>query len=503
MNVLLINSNLTQCGRSGYPITPPPVGLISIAGVLKQHGHKVKICQICMHVRSQDEEKLPLLREELKRILSEFPADIIGISARNIGAARKANNSFHLVEYYSVFYDARIVRAFKMISNAPIVMGGTAFSIEPGLYMKYAKPDYGIIGEGEYAMLSLIENLESGEDNEEIIGLIKNYHEAKSKNKNYSRVRNLADIGVGASDVVDNFCAHYYESGGFAPIQTKRGCAMNCIYCTTPFLEGNMYRFRPIPHIIEEIRAYKELWGLKYFFFVDGIFNHPMEWAMGICNAIIEAKLDIKWYADLTPYILSDKLCKIMVDSGCIGLAFSPDSMSKPVIEAYNKNFGIGEIVNAIKLLKKYNIPFNTYIIVGGPGETMNTFLETLSFCYEHLKSDPVSFYDGMIVNTQTSVFKIAVKEDIIDPLRPYEDIVLKNDFKAMKGYEYFFPSVKNGRKEFLKLIGNMKLCKHWLVTGCDYSPDPRTGEFATNSNIMVQEGIRPWWLGLMRTNSF
>ena len=37
MNILLVNSNIVRCARSGYPLTPAPTGLISIAGVLRHH----------------------------------------------------------------------------------------------------------------------------------------------------------------------------------------------------------------------------------------------------------------------------------------------------------------------------------------------------------------------------------------------------------------------------------------------------------------------------------
>ncbi|MBW1847398.1 MAG: radical SAM protein [Deltaproteobacteria bacterium] len=359
--------------------------------------------------------------------------------------------------------------------------------------MKYAQPDYGIIGEGDYSMLSLVEKLGSDESLEGIPGLVKNYSETKTKKNNYSIVSQLSNIGAGACDVVTDFRMHYYEPGGFVPIQTKRGCALNCIYCTTPFMEGKKYRFRPISHIIEEIKSYQDYWDVKYFFFVDATFNHPLEWAMEICNAILEAGLKIKWFSEITPLSITDELCKLMAKSGCLALTLTPDSCSDTVLKTYDKPFGMGEVITAIKLLKKYNLLFDTDIIIGGPGETMDTFSATMSFCSENLHKTPVSFYDGMIINSNTPAYDIAVKEGVVDGSKIYEDVVLKNDFKEMKKYEYLFPHLLHGRKEFIKRIKKINLGKRWRITSLDFAPDPKTGEFAANSNILLDSKIRPW----------
>jgi len=499
MNILLVNSNIVRCARSGYPLTPAPTGLISITGVLRRHGHCVRIRQVQSHVLAQDEESLPLLRAELQELLEQFTPDLIGISVRNVGAARRPANPFNLLEYYSVFYDARIVRAFRMLSGAPIAIGGTAFSIEPGLYVKCAQPDYGIIGEAEDALLALVEALEAGREPDDVPGLARTYADVEPACKTRNRVADLSTIGVGACDVVADFREHYYDPGGYAAVQTKRGCAMNCTYCTTPFLEGPKYRCRPMTHVIDEIRAYREWWGIKHFFLVDATFNHPLDQALEVCEALLQADLGVEWFTEITPLDLTDELCRMMKRSGCLGATMSPDSCSETVLKAYGKPFGMGEVKNAINLLRKHDIDFDTRLIVGGPGETMGTFAESVAFCSEHFQHDAVGFYDGMIVTSRAPVYDVAVKEGLIDSSRPYEDIVLQNDFRAMKGYEYFFPGVKDSRRELSALLDRACMGRHWRITSRDYTPDPNTGEFAFRKGISVQKGARPWWVGWAR----
>ena len=470
--------------------------------MLKRRGHRVKICQIRTHVIPQDEEDLPLLRDEIRDLLAEFAPDVVGISVRNVGAARKPANPFHLVEYYSVFYDARIVRAFRMLSGAPIVIGGTAFSVEPGLYMKYTQPDFGLVGEAEESLLALLDALAAGEEPKDIPGLCRELADVEAASSNPCRVADLSVIGVGACDVVADFREHYYDPDGYAPIQTKRGCGMKCIYCTTPFLEGCKYRFRPMADVVEEIKAYREHWGVKHFFFVDATFNNPLDQAMEVCDAILQAGLDIEWFAEVSPAGLNDSLCRAMVKSGCISVTVSPDSCSESVLKTYDKPFGMAEVRNAVTLLKRHGISFDTRLIVGGPGETMETLAESIAFCSEHLQNEPVGLYDGMVITTRAPVYRIAVNEGLIDPSKPYEELVFHNDFRAMKAYEYFFPHIKESRKQLSALLDRSCLGERWRITSRDYAPDPKTGELAFGPQISVQRGARPWWSGWTRADT-
>jgi len=499
VNVLLVNSNSTRCARSGYGLTPAPAGLICLASVLAKRGHRVKISQLYDHALPQDDESLPLLRREIESLLKGFAPDSIGISARNLGAARRPFNPFELIQYYSVFYDARIVRAFRMLCGAPIVMGGTAFSLEPGLYMGHARPDFGIVGEADESLPALLEALNCGQEPNNVPGLVTGSSNVDTVWQTCDHVRDLSIMGAGACDLVEDFGGRYYDPGGFAPIQTKRGCAMDCIYCTAPFFEGHAYRLRPMSHVIEEMKAYRDIWGARHFFFVDSTFNHPLSHAIEVCEAVLESGLRAKWFAEVTPAAISDELCRMMAKSGCIGATLTPDSCAESVLKSYGKAFGVAEVRNAVKLLKKHRIPFDTCLIIGGPGETEETFGQSIAFCSEHLRDDVVRFYDGMAITRRSRAFDIAVAEGLIDPSKRYADLVFQNDFRGVKAYDYFFPHVKKDRGSLLESVERACRGKRWLLTSKDYALDPVTDEFSLHPDILTRRGARPWWRGLRR----
>ena len=498
-NVLLLNTNVTRCGRTGSAATPAPAGLISLAGVLRRRGHDVRIAQLTSHVVAQDENDVPLVCDELTAALRGFEPDVIGISTRNVSAGRVPANPFRLVQYYSAFYDGRVVRACRRVSDAPVVMGGTGFSIEPGLCWAVARPDFGLIGEAEETLPALVEAIAAGQSPEGIQGLVRSRETIAAACRTPGRVADLALVGPGACDVVQGLREHYYVAGGLLPIQTKRGCAMECLYCPAPFLEGSQYRFRPLEHVVEELRAYQQVWGVRHFFFADPTFNHPVDHAMALCEAILSAGLDIEWYGEVTPACLPDRLVALMARAGCIGVTLGLDSCSEATLASYRKPFGVTEVREAIAALRRHGIPFDASLIVGGPGETLETFAETMAFCDEHLRDAVVRFFDGMILSPNTPAHQIAAAEGVIVHATPYEELVLANDFRGVKRYEYFFPHAAEPQRALRERVARACCGERWILSGKDYAPDPDTGELALGSDIVVESGARPWWRGLHR----
>jgi radical SAM superfamily enzyme YgiQ (UPF0313 family) len=378
-------------------------------------------------------------------------------------------------------------------------MGGTAYSLEPALYTRYAKPDFGLIGEAEDTLLALVNAIESGSEPADIPGLVRDLDDVDQAWRNCGRTRDLSVMGTGACDLLDDFRACYYDGGGYAPILSKRGCHLHCVYCTTPDIEGSGYRYRPLTNFIQEMQAYRDIWGVRDFFIADSTFNDPPEQAFKLCDAIAAEVPDARWFTELTPKIVTDDLVRAMKRAGCIGVSLTPDACSETVLKSYGKGFGMAEVKNAVDLLKRHELPFDTCVIVGGPGETRETLAEGLAFCEENLKDQVVRFYDGMIVTSRSPVYDIAVNQGVIDPDISYDELVMSNNFRGVKAYEYFFPHIKEDRRRFVEEVKAACTGPTWMVTSQDYVPDPETGELGIAPDIQIQPGARPWFKGLQR----
>jgi hypothetical protein len=357
----------------------------------------------------------------------------------------------------------------------------------------------GLVGEAEETLIALLDALEQNKPLTGIPGLVQTTADIDDAWRSCGRTADLGNAGIGTCDLLEDFTKWYYEGGGYAPVLTKRGCQMHCVYCTTPDIEGGCYRYRPMQNVIREMQAYRDIWGVRDFFFVDSTFNHPLDHALAVCDAIAAEVPEARWFTEVTPKLVTDQLVREMKRAGCTSVTLTPGACSETVLKSYGKGFGMAEVRNAIDVLKRNDLPFDTCVIVGGPGETRQTLAETLDFCHAHLGDQVVRFYDGMMVTARSPVYNVAVSEGVIDPAVPYDELVMKNDFRGVKTYEYFFPHIKEDRRQLIAEVRKACTGPTWLVTGQDYVPDPDTGEFALSPDICIVPGRRPWWHGMKR----
>ena len=82
-------------------------------------------------------------QDRLENSLRDDRPDVIGISIRNIDNEDTLDTRSYIPGYEVI---ARFVRAR---TQAPIVLGGSGFSIFPGELMSRLDADFGVVGEGE------------------------------------------------------------------------------------------------------------------------------------------------------------------------------------------------------------------------------------------------------------------------------------------------------------------------------------------------------------------
>ena len=169
----------------------------------------------------------------------------------------------------------------------------------------------------------------------------------------------------------------YLSRGAMGNLQTKRGCPFQCIYCTYPLIEGKKIRLRAPGAVADEIETMVSR-GLDHLFFVDNNFNYPPEQAQGICREIRSRRLSLRWTAYVNPGFISEALVEDMKTSGCRGLELGIDSASPRQLEALGKNFTLEAIRDAARICRQGDLPFCFSLLLGGPGETLDTVRETL-----------------------------------------------------------------------------------------------------------------------------
>ena len=151
MRVLLVSAN-----REHLPDPIFPLGLAYIAAAVSKAGYVIDVADLCFG-------RHPL--DELRAQVARFQPNVIGLSLRNVD-----NAAYPLTVDYLALH-REVVDALHAASNAPVVLGGSGFSILPEAYMHELDGDWGIAGEGERAFVALLRALEHGLDPSNIAGV--------------------------------------------------------------------------------------------------------------------------------------------------------------------------------------------------------------------------------------------------------------------------------------------------------------------------------------------
>ncbi len=381
--ILLISIN--QCDEP-YPVFP--LGLAYVASALHRAGHQSRLLDRQMG------------NPEIAGTIAEFQPDLVGISLRNIDDV--------LIRKRQIFFDGlgALCAEIKRLSACPIVLGGSGFSIFPEELLASSNADFGIQGEGEQSMVSLVSSLEQKTDFSKTPGLV---------------FRNSGRIIVNPrSDVVrpgllalperpDRLVEFYLRKSSMLNIQTQRGCAFRCCYCTYPVIEGGHYQRRAPEEVAEEFEAIRDL-GAKYLFIVDAVFNSSNEHVAGVCEAILKNDLKMQWGCFLHPKNLTPELMRLMARAGLRHIEFGSDSFCDPVLEAYGKNFAFDDIYRSSELARREKVDYCHFLIFGGPGETR----ETMKLGFENSRSlqrAVVLAVVGMRVYPGTPLYERAARE--------------------------------------------------------------------------------------------
>jgi len=393
VRVLCVNPN-----REQMPWPVVPVGLALVATALEQAGHDVRFLDLTF---SKDPAR------DVAAAVGRQQPELVALTVRNLD-----NCNFERPVFFLPQIRDQVVAALR--SHAPdatLVVGGAAVNVCPLEIMSYLGADYALVGEGEEALPALCAVLEAGGDPRSLPGVL-------SQRRGRSLPLSGAETGeplagravVSALGPGQWSRAHrwvklerYAALGTPYPVQTKRGCALECAYCVYNTIEGRRYRLRDPRDVVDEIADAVEH-GVRHVELVDSTFNLPLSHARALCAELERRRLPVELSTmGLNPAGVTDELVHAMKRAGFKTLMCTPESASEITLASLQKGFGRAAIERTAKALREAEIPTWWFFLIGAPGETMDTVRETLAFCEEHIPpSHLVLFSTGLRVYAGT-----------------------------------------------------------------------------------------------------
>jgi radical SAM superfamily enzyme YgiQ (UPF0313 family) len=397
--VLLVNAN--ECVVP-YPV--PPLGLALVAAAIAGR-YRVEFCDL-----------LTAGEAGLTQMIARQTPDFVGVSIRNVD---------DVAMHAPVFFIDRIrdvlIPLIRGACTAPIILGGSGFTLLPREILQETGADYGVVGEGEVAFPQLLSALESGRSPAAVPGVVTRGEVAGP----------IMPAAAAALDGTPAVCLgtlitwDAYRQRGACPIQTKRGCTHRCAYCSYPNIEGRSFRCRSAAAVVDEIESLAAKLGPLPFEFVDSIFNDPPGHAEAICRELIRRGLRVPLRTmGLNPANVTRELLLLMKEAGFQQFDCTPDSASPAMLRHLGKNFSLPDLQRAAAGIRESGMPCKWFFLLGGPGETLETLRETFAFIDAYVAADDIAHLSaGLRIYPGTPLHDVALREGLLGPatslLRP------------------------------------------------------------------------------------
>ncbi len=393
---ILVSANPTR-----FPFPIYPIGLGYVARACAEAGHEV----LQLDVQAEGPERL-------LAAVGKADTDVVGLSIRNTDNCDSVNYVSN-VDYY-----ADLVRMIRKVTAAPVVLGGSGFSLYPEALLGRTEADYGVAGEGETVFVEFLADLDAGR-------MPPRGHLVQAH-----RSGRLAAFG--APERPQRLLDHYLQFGGMMNVQTKRGCPYACSYCSYPLLEGPAFRFRDVDEVVEECRDLVGRGKADFIYFTDSVFNDPQGHFLRIAEGFVRSGLKCKWTGFFRPQrSWRREDVALLKRSGLDCVEWGTDAATDATLAGLGKEFVWDDVLESNAMFADQNIANGHFVIFGGPGETDATVAEGLAKL-NGLRDSVIFAFLGIRIIPGTEIWRTARTEGLIG-----------DDWDSLQETFYFSPHIR------------------------------------------------------------
>lgn len=228
-------------------------------------------------------------------------ADLIGITA----FTAQIKNAYDIAGIYKN-------------KNIPVIIGGVHVSIYPDEALKYA--DSIVTGESEGIWRKVIQDFENNQ----------------LKKKYDGKLVSMEKIPAARHDLL-------HPDYIYSPIQTTRGCPMQCEFCSVHLFNGKKFRTREVNEVIKEMKTMpskKEMAILD-----DNIIGYSLnsqQRAIKLFKAMIKNKIDKIWLTQASiNFADNEDVLKYAYEAGCRMVLIGIESEKEEQLREQKKNLNL------------------------------------------------------------------------------------------------------------------------------------------------------------------
>jgi anaerobic magnesium-protoporphyrin IX monomethyl ester cyclase len=167
--------------------------------------------------------------------------------------------------------------------------------------------------------------------------------------------------------------------GPFTFIVTSRGCPAGCTYCIKHVSYQFTARLRSPELIMEELWQLKKH-GINTIHMYADLFTVNREQVVELCQRMIGEKINIRWMCNSRVDFVDEEMLQLMGEAGCWLISWGIESGNEQILKHAHKGADPAKAERALNWAKKSGIKNWGYFIIGLPGETEETILQTIEF---------------------------------------------------------------------------------------------------------------------------
>jgi anaerobic magnesium-protoporphyrin IX monomethyl ester cyclase len=366
LKITLVNPPYPPSVHSHPPFIP--LGIAYIGAIAEKTGHEVTVidCQA---------EKLTY--ETFRSRITQNQSDLIGVTATTL-------------LYKSAMKLITIAKETQ--PEAVTVLGGSHGTFwDENALKEYSSLDLVVRREGEQTFIELLDKLQNQSSLSNVSGITYRQEDKITRTPDRPFIKDLDSLPFPAHHLLP--LKHLKHNGKILfPLISSRGCVYWCDFCSTVRMFGRAYRMRSPKNVVDEMQLIHDKYGVEQVTFYDDAFTVDRNRVIEICDELHSRKLRMIWDCGTRVDMVDRELMKTMHSAGCFAVWLGVESGSEAILGAMNKRIKLDQTRRAYKTAHDVGLMTIANVVLGFPGETEQTALETIRFVKE-LDPDDVGYY--------------------------------------------------------------------------------------------------------------
>lgn len=150
-------------------------------------------------------------------------------------------------------------------------------------------------------------------------------------------------------------------------IMTARGCPNSCAFCEDA---NTKVRLKDPETVRQEIQECVDL-GFGGIMFFDDLFCLNMKRVRELCAVIKPFKIKFRCFAHARNF--NDEMALLLAEAGCVEIGYGAECLDQEILDKIKKGSTVEQIYELIRIAHKYNIRVKAFLMLGLPGETLES----------------------------------------------------------------------------------------------------------------------------------